>query len=173
MESKVSTRNIMITYGLYLGVIGLVLHLALWATGNVIEFGWVANLLSFILTVVFIVIGIKTYKKGTDGFISWGQGVKIGMGIAMISGIISVIYTLLFMNVIDPEFQNYAMELQKQQWAEAGMSQDQIEGAEDMAKMFQGPGIISGMILVMSAFFGFIISAIVAAIMKKSDPASY
>jgi len=173
MESKVSTKSIMLTYGLYLGLIGSILHLALWATGNLLELNWVINVLSFILMIVFVALGIKKHKYETGGFISWGQGLKIGMGIAMVSGLISVIYTLLFMNIIDPEFQNYAMEIQKQKWSEAGMTQDQIDGSVEIAKMFQGPGIISGLILLMSAFFGFIVSAITAAIMKKSDPNSY
>ncbi len=173
MENQTNSKSIIINYGIYLGILGSVIHLALWASGKAIELGWVANLLSFIALIVFVVLGIKNHKEANGGFISWGQGVKIGMGIAMISGVISVIYTLLFMNVIDPEFQQHAMDLERQKWVDAGMTQEQMDGANKMAEMFQGPGILTGLILAMSAFFGFIVSAITAAIMKKDEEEQY
>ena len=173
MKNQSSSKSTVINYGIYLGILGSVIHLALWASGKAIELGWLANLLSFIALIVFVVLGIKNYKEVNGGFISWGQGVKIGMGIAMISGVISVIYTLLFMNVIDPEFQQHAMDLERQKWVDAGMTQEQMDGANKMAEMFQGPGVLTGLILVMSAFFGFVVSAITAAIMKKSEEEQY
>ena len=173
MENQTNSKSIILNYGLYLGLLGSILHLALWAAGKALELGWVINLLSFIALIVFVVLGIKKIKEADGGLISWGGGLKIGVGIAMISGVISVIYTLLFMNVIDPGFQDIAMEVQQQAWVDAGMTSEQIDASLEMAKKFQGPGIISGMILLMSAIIGFIVSAIAAAIMKKTEEDQY
>ncbi|MGB0880669.1 MAG: DUF4199 domain-containing protein [Polaribacter sp.] len=173
MENQASSKSIILNYGLYLGIIGVIVHLVLWASGNVLELQWVNSLISFIATVVFIVLGIKKFKELNGSFMSWGQGVKVGMGIVMISAIITVVYTLLFTSVIDPEFQQQAMEFQKQAWVDAGMTEEQIESATGMTEKFQSPLIISAMILAFSAFLGFVISAIAAAIMKKNKEDNY
>ncbi len=173
MENQVNSQSIILNYGLILGVIGSIVHLALWATGNLIELNWVNSLVWFIGLIAFVIIGIKKFKEASGGFMSWGQGVKIGIGIALISGVVSVIYTLLFMNVIDPGFQDLAMEAQQQAWLDNGMTEEQIETFTESAKNFQGPGMIAALILGMSAFFGFIISAITSAVMKKTEEDQY
>ncbi len=173
MENQTNSKSTIVNYGLYVGVLSSIVHLALWAAGKLIELNWVNSLIWFIALIVFVALGIKNHKETNGGFISWGQGVKIGMGIAMISGVISVVYTLLFMNVIDPTFQQQAMEVQQQAWIDAGMTQEQIDGATEMTEKFQGPIVISGFILVLSAIVGFVISAITAAIMKKDEEEQY
>lgn len=167
MENQVSSKNIIINYGLYLGVISTIIHLIMFATGSLLEFQWIQGIASFIVMIAFIVLGIKKFKEVNEGFISWGQGVKIGMGITMISAVIAVIYTLLFVNIIDPTFQQQAMEIQQQAWLDAGFTENQIDTFTESAKKFQTPINISAMILAISAFFGFIIAAIAAAIMKN------
>ena len=42
-----------------------------------------------------------------------------------------------------------------------------------MAEKFNSPAIVSAMILAFSAFVGFVFSAIIAAIMKKSEEETY
>jgi hypothetical protein len=173
MENQANSKSIILNYGLYLGVIGVIVHLALWASGQLIELNWINSVVWIIGLIAFTVIGIKSFKEGSGGFISWGQGLKIGMGITMIAAVITVIYTLLFINVIDPGFQEVAMEAQKQLWLDGGMTDENIEASVTMAKKFQTPAIASAMILGFSAFIGFIVSAIVAAIMKKSEEETY
>mgnify|MGYP003635031183 CR=1 FL=1 len=134
MENQANSKNIILNYGLYLGVIGIIVHLTLWASG---------------------------------------QGVKIGLGITMISAVIAVAYTLLFTNVIEPTFQQQAMDFQAKAWEDAGLTSDQIESSVAMAEKFNSPAIVSAMILAFSAFIGFVFSAIIAAIMKKSEEETY
>ena len=173
MENQANSKNIILNYGLYLGLIGAIVHLTLWATGNAIELQWLNTLISLAATIAFIILGIKKFKSDNGGFMSWSQGLKIGMGIVMISAVIAIVYTLLFMNVIDPNFQEHAMSIQEQAWADQGLSSDQIESAKEMTKKFQGPVILSVVILAWSAFVGFVISAITSAVMKKTEEDQY
>ena len=173
MENQANSKSIILNNGLYLGITGVVVGLALWASGKYFELQWVGNLVGFIATILFIVLGINKFKSDNGGFMSWGQGLKIGMGIVMISAVITVIYTLLLTNVIDPNLQAQGMAFQEQAWIDQGLSSDQIESAKEMTEKFQSPLIISGIILIFAAFIGFIISAIVAAIMKKSEEEQY
>ncbi|MAD98062.1 MAG: DUF4199 domain-containing protein [Flavobacteriaceae bacterium] len=173
MENQASSKGIILNNGLYLGLTGVIVGLILYATGQSFELQWVSNVVGFVATIVFVVLGMRAFKANNGGFMSWGQGVKIGMGIVMISAVITVVYTILFTQVIEPDFQAQAMEIQKQAWVDAGLTDEQIEQSMEMAEKFQGPGIAAAFILAISAFFGFIVSAITAAIMKKSEEEAY
>lgn len=173
MENQASSKSIMLNYGLMLGIISIILHLAFYATGNLITMGWLNGVISFVVMIVIISMGISKFKTANGGFLSFGQGVKVGMGIAMISAVISIVYSFIFTGVIEPDFQNQILEVQRQAWEDANMTQEQIESAESMTKTFSSPAITSAISLVGAAFFGFIISAIAAAIMKKSEEDQY
>ena len=173
MENQTNSKSIILNNGLYLGITGVIAGLSLWASGKYFELQWVGNLVGFLATIIFIILGINKFKSNNGGFMSWGEGLKIGMGIVMVSAVITVIYSLLLTNVIDPELQAQGMAIQEQAWVDQGLGSDQIESAKEIAEKFQSPLIISGIILVLAAFFGFIISAITSAIMKKSEEDSY
>ncbi|WNW02316.1 DUF4199 domain-containing protein [Tenacibaculum sp. HL-MS23] len=173
MENQANSKNIILNYGLYLGLIGIFIHLVFYATGNLISLGWLTGILGFVAMITLIVLGIKKFKTDNGGFLSFGQALKVGVGIAAFSAVISVVYTLIFTNFIEPGFQDQVMEIQKQAWMDAGMNDEQIEASEEMAKKFGGPAITIPITIVMSAFFGFIISAIGGAIMKKTEEDQY
>ena len=69
--------------------------------------------------------------------------------------------------------QEQIMDIQRQAWADANMTSEQIEAAEEMTKRFSSPAISSAIQIVASAFFGFIISAIAGAVMKKTEGDEY
>ena len=60
---------------------------------QLIALNWVNSVVWIIALVTFTVIGIKNFKEAAGGFISWAQGLKIGMGITMIAAVITVIYS--------------------------------------------------------------------------------
>ncbi|MEQ3499091.1 DUF4199 domain-containing protein [Tenacibaculum sp. SSH1-16] len=173
MENQTNSKNIILNYGLYLGIIGVFIHLAFYATGTLIKFGWLNGIISFLAMIALIILGIKKFKTDNNGFLTFGQALKVGVGIAVISAVISTIYTLIFTNIIEPDFQAQMMEIQKQGWIDAGMTDEQVEASEAMAEKFNSPVITAPLALVISAFFGFIISAIGGAIMKKTEENQY
>lgn len=173
MENQANSKSTILNYGLYLGIIGVFIHLAFYATGTLIKFGWLSGIISFIAMVAIIILGIKKFKADNGGFLTFGQALKVGVGIAVISAVITTVYTLLFTNVIEPDFQAQMMEVQKQAWLDAGMNDEQIEASEAMAEKFSSPVITIPVSIVVSAFFGFIISAIGGAIMKKTEEEQY
>jgi hypothetical protein len=118
-------------------------------------------------------MGMKQFKSSNGGFMSWGEAVKIGVGLTMISAVIVTIYNQIFMNFIEPDLMQQMSALQEQQWIDAGLSSDQIENSKKMMEKFQGPVISSAVGLVASAFFGFIVSAIAGAVMKESAEEQY
>ncbi len=173
MENKTKSRQLILNYGVYLGLIGVLIHLTFFATGKLIELSWLSGTLGFIAMIIFIVLGIKKFKKENDGFLSFGQALKIGVGMAVVSAVITILYTFLFTNVIDPTFQERAMEAQTQAWLDNGMTEEQVEQSLEVAKKFQTPLITSAMSILFAAFFGFIFSAITGAILKKTPEEHY
>lgn len=173
MENQANSKSIILNNGLYLGITGVIVSLCLWASGKYFELQWVGTLVGLATTLLFIILGIKKFKESNGGFMSWGEGLKIGMGIVMVSAVITVIYTLVLTNVIDPNLQAEGMAIQEQAWIDQGLSSDQIESAKEMAEKFKSPTITSGVILIVAALIGFVISAITAAIMKKSEEDTY
>ena len=164
------TKKIALNYGLILGFVSILYHVILFAMGKHLEGGAVVMLISIAITAVFIVLGLKKYKEANNGLLSLGQGLKTGIAIAMISVVIYIIYTMIFMYVISPESVEHGMEIARQKLMEnPNMSEEQIEQALEMQKKFSGPAFLIPIMLIMSLFIGFVISLIASLIMKKTD----
>ena len=53
---------------------------------------------------LFPILGEKNSKLRNMNIMSWGQAVKIGMGIIILGTLINIIYNHIFMNFIEPDF---------------------------------------------------------------------
>lgn len=171
METQKSSSNqIMLNYGLMLGLASIIVAVANFAFGNVYKPHWSISIISVILSIVIIILGLKALKVNNGGFLSLGESIKTGLGIALISGVVYVIYFFVFTNFIEPEYFTNLAKFQEATVLEMypNMSDEQLENALEMSKKFSGFGMISAITLIMSLFSGFIISLIGGAIMKKS-----
>ncbi|MDB0603463.1 DUF4199 domain-containing protein [Tenacibaculum maritimum] len=173
MENQINSKSIIINNGLILGIISILLSVTMYAMGKHLEPHWSLSIISGILFVVLIVMGIKQYKAASSGFISWGQAVKVGVGISLIAALASVIYNYTFVTFIEPDFMNQMMEIQNQRMLEKGMTDEQIDAANAMAKGMSSPIMGAAMGIISSAIIGFIISAIAGAVMKKTPEEQY
>lgn len=173
MENQVNSKQIIINYGLMLAGASILMSLIQYATGTHLEQSWTVAIIGFALLITVIVLAIKKFKSSNRGYISWGQAVKVGVGVAIISGLIGAVYQYVFMNFIEPDMLNLIAEKQQQTLLDQGYSEEQIEASIEMGKKFQGPGIMAAMSVIGSAIFGFIVSAIAGAIMKKDENSEY
>lgn len=64
----------------------------MYVTNMIYDQNWIVGLISFILMIVFIAMGIKAFKAQNNGYLSLSQGLKVGLGIALISSIVAVVY---------------------------------------------------------------------------------
>ncbi len=168
---KLQARKFILNYGLILGIISILISVVMYVMNLYIEKSWIGGVLSFIAMIIIIVYGINEYKKSNGGFLSLGQALKIGVGIALIAGILGTIYQLIFMNVIEPDFMEKMQQMQYDQMIEnnPNMTQEQIDMAMEMGRKFSSPWITSAISIVASLFFGLIISLIAGLIMKKEN----
>ena len=170
MENQTtSSKSIMINNGLILGLISILISVSVYAVGDVYDQHWSISLISFLIMVAVLVMGIKKFKASNGGFLTIGGAIKIGLGIALISGIISVLYTFVFTSYIEPDFFMNMAQVQEQKLIDAGLTDEQIEMQLEMMGKMSGTTMTSAMILIFSLFFGFIISLISGAIMKEKN----
>ena len=62
-------------------------------------------------------LGIKEIRDNElNGYIDIGQAFRKGMGIALIGGLISAVFTVIYMNFIDPEMGDRILQGAEDQW---------------------------------------------------------
>ena len=123
--------------------------------------------------IIYLIIGVGIYlamnefKKENQGFISYGQGLGVGTLMSAISGLISNFFSMAYMKFIDPTITDQIMKKAVEDMEKKGMPDEQIDQAMEMAKMFMNPGAMFVLGLLGTILVGFIMSLIIAAIVKK------
>jgi len=174
METQTaSTKKIGVNYGLLLGLVSIAFSVIVWVLGYALERPWWVSVLGTLIMIAFIVYGLKAFKENNGGFMSLGEGLKTGMAIALIGGILIVVYNYLFFTVIEPDFVAQVMENAEKQMYEQNpnMTEEQAEMGLSMAEKFTSPLMMSIFTMIGTLFFGFIISLIAGLIMKNNKPA--
>jgi predicted histidine transporter YuiF (NhaC family) len=132
---------------------------------------WIVNVAGILVFIGLMVYAIREFKTKNNGFLKLGQAIKIGLGIAVVAAVIGIIYQLLLMYVIEPEYMTKMLEFSEQTMLEKypEMDEAQMEVALNMSKKFTSPGMLAAMALAMNLFCGLIISLIAGLIMKKEQ----
>jgi hypothetical protein len=166
--TPVSTRSVGIRYGLFGGVAGIVLFLALTLSGLMAGGSW--NWIGYVITAVLIFLAHKNYKESGDGFMSYGQGIGIAFWYGLISSLVSSVFMYIYIKFVDDTFMQSIMDVQMAKMEEQGMSDDQIEQAMKFSSMFMNPesmllfGLIGGIV-------GAIIIALIVTIFTQKKSA--
>ena len=166
-HEKPPIKPIAYTYGVYLALLSISGIVILYVLNE--QQNWVISLISFLITVVIYYYGISKYKKENANTLSLKDALKVGMGMAAISGVIAAIYAVLHYGLIAPEFvegiREKAMDDMLSQ--NPNMEGEALEMGTQMIDMFTSKFFMATMFLISSLFFGFIISLITGAIMKN------
>ncbi|MEE9373409.1 MAG: DUF4199 domain-containing protein [Saprospiraceae bacterium] len=139
--------------------------------------GTLTTILTFAVPIACMVMAGREIREMQDGFLSFGEGVKITFLVWAIGSLISLLHQYFQVNFFDPTL----IDVQKEVVAEAGqwMSEmfglseemqdqmnDQLEAAaEEIEHQTFGQAIVGWM---GGCIIGLIISLIVSAIIKKS-----
>lgn len=169
-ENQPKTGKFALTYGLILGGISVIYAFMLYTMDMHYQGGAAVMLISIGLMIAAVIIGMMQFKKANNGFMSFGQALKVGVGICLISGIIGVIFNQILANVIDPEMMSKAIEYQRGQLMEGtALSPEQIDAQIEMGQKFSTPSMQVLFGLIFSVVLGFIVSLIPALVLKKQE----
>ncbi len=175
MENQADSKGIILNNGLYFGVLLVLASLIPYALGMHLEptAGYINFGIILLGIILFPILGMNKFKSTNNDFMSWGQGVKIGVGIVLIGTLISTLYQVVFTSFIEPDFYAQVEEVTRLALVDAGLTEEQIDMQLEMQGKFQGTAIGYGMGILFMAFIGFISSAIIAAVKKKSEEDTY
>ncbi|MDB6166103.1 MAG: hypothetical protein JWQ83_1243 [Lacunisphaera sp.] len=135
------------------------------ATGQ--YFQWVP----LVITIVVLWLGIKAVREENEGkYLTYGQGVGAGTLISLFSGLMSGVYAYIHFKFVNPNFFDYQLTLMRDKWAAKGLSENQMEQAENMMRKFSGPGVYAITTPIIVVCIGVILSLILAAILKRNPP---
>jgi hypothetical protein len=170
---KGSVKKVAMQYGLILGLVSVLLSVIVYALGQTYEQPWWQSLLSFVIMLSCIIYALKAFKESNGGFLSLGEALKVGLATALIAGIIGVLFNMLFVTVIEPDFAANIVEKASSDMVEQNpnMTEDQMEMAISITEKMVSPVVMAAMGIILSLFFGFIISLISGLIMKVEKPA--
>ena len=165
----VTVKSVSMKWGLYLGLAYIIWTLIMYMTE--MDTNTTLQWLSGILFIVGAVVAHKEFKRDGDGYMSYGQGLGIGTLVALISGVISSVFSYVYMKFIDPSVITRMMDASREQMeARGGLSDAQIEQALEISSGFMTPEVLFGLGIVIAVFFGFILSLIISAITKNTNP---
>lgn len=165
---KVTVKQLGMKWGVILALISFAYFMILNMAGLAGEQSY--GYIGYVFTIVIFVLAHKAFKEDGDGFMSFGEGFKIGALITIISSIISSILTYIYIKFVDGSMLELIKDKAIADMEEQGMGEDEIETAMGFMEMFMSAEGILIMGIIMSIIFGFIIALVVTAFTKNADP---
>lgn len=171
-----------IKQGVYLGAIGVFIHLITYAIDPELFLSTNYGLFTSVILglagpILFMILGAKNSKPNFD-FFNFGKAFSAAFLVGLVAALISLSYTLLFNNVIDTEMGDWLyetqMEAQEEKLEEAGYDDEMIEQSMKMADQWKpyttgnlGAVLMHGLFM----FWYLILALIVGAVQRtKGDP---
>jgi hypothetical protein len=152
-------RAVGIKFGLISTVVGIVFFLGVVFAGQnpyVIKWGWAFTLTT---TIVLVVLAHREYKSENDGFMTYGEGVGIGLWFTIVAVAVGTLFNYIYVTFIDPNIMTEFYENQYEQLQQQGSSDDQIEVAQTWTKklwwamsIFMGSLFCMATVLIVSIF---------------------
>ena len=89
-----SNTSYMIKFGGILGGISVIFAIMLFTLNMHYGQEPLVNYVNYAISIGVIVLGIYTFRKDNEGFLSLSQAIKLGLGISLISAIIALVYSI-------------------------------------------------------------------------------
>lgn len=173
-----------IKWGLILGGISVVQSLIMWKVAPQLFFNTTMSMVvGGIITVVILVLALKEQKSDSNGFLSFGDGLKTSFVALLIGTLLSGLFIGILFDKIDPSLKDQGVEYSKKvakktfdmianltdmPEAEKAKAIAEMESPEQIAKMKRSFGLSSMFLgsLIGVIFPGFLYWLIIPAVMK-------
>lgn len=173
METQqVKASKFILNYGTILGIIMVVLGVIMYVANAHLNPHWSFSILTLAIFISVLSFGIKAFKKENGGFLTLGEALKVGVGIALIGGIIGAIWSLVLTTFIEPDYFTQMAEVQREQMLERfpEMTDQQLENAAEMNAKFSKPWFTFAVSIVSNLLLGLVVGLIAGLIMKQKRP---
>ena len=171
MQTNTPTiRSFAYKYGIIISIITIAFSLMIHFMDLTYSGSSVPQIVNYVVSAACIIIAIVSFRSANGGLLSVRQAVKIGTATALITGVITVLYMLLFANVIEPDFvEKLGSEVTAKQMAERfpQMTSEQIQQQVDMQSKFFW--ISYPFILIFSCLYGLVVGWLTGLFTKRSQ----
>ncbi len=162
-------------YGLFSAAAAVLIFVILYILGAEYFMSPVAWISSYLIPILFAVLGGLHVKKNNNGYLNFNEALKITFGVFVITGLLSTIVSFFIFNYLDVAFAERMKQLtiEKAQEAMARFKVPESEMEKAMDKMAEHDLFSFGSLLKSFAYaciLYFIEALIVSAIIKKKKP---
>ena len=167
-----SIKSIIISYGIILGSISIAFQLMLFFLDMHYKNDSIAGIVALLISSGTIIYSFVVFKKANDGYLSLSDALKIGLGVSLVSAVMSIVYTQLLVNFLDPDTMQKSLDLtiDTLRVENPEIPQEALDTTRSIQEKMSSPLIFSAVQIIFALFFGFIISLIGGLIVKKSRP---
>ncbi len=169
-EIKASAFSTALYYGLIGGVILSIWSVIAYMTNLQESAGWLNTIVSIVIFIAVIMMATKAHRDNKlGGVMSFGKGFSVGFLTVLIMAAIGAVFTIVYLQFIDPGVMQEAERQMEQQMAERDMSREEMEQALKVGRMFIQPGVMALMGFVFNLILGAVVSLISAAIYQRQS----
>jgi hypothetical protein len=165
----VTARQSGIRYGLIGGVVSIAIFIVMTVAQADIT-AWYWKWIGYLITGVLIFLAHKYYKENGTGFMSYGQGIGIGLWYGIISSAISSVFTYIYVKFIDAGFIEAIRQKSIEDMEAKGMQSEQIDQAMKFVDMFTTAEAMFLMGIIFGIIGAVIIALIVSIFTQKKHP---
>lgn len=152
-------KNIIVKYGILLTIILLLIFGVSYAMNTYIDPPWWFSLLGFLATILIFIYAFKVFKNGNNNLMTYGDAIKIGLGIAFITGSIMSLFRYILVTSIDPDFIKESVRLFKIHHSDVPMEVEEGKGLMQAS-------VMTAIEFVTTFFSGLLIASIVGFFIK-------
>ena len=166
MTSKEISKSIILKYGFLLGLVSIAMSVVLYSQNKHLEQNQTVGIISILFILIAIILGIRTFAKHQT--MSFGEGLKIGIGIAVVGALMITGYNYIFTTYIEPDFIRQLGEVQREAMEKSSeLSTEQIDARIEKLQEGAISFITPAIGIVFTAFLGFVFSAITTVVFIK------
>ncbi|OGX84056.1 hypothetical protein BEN47_16895 [Hymenobacter lapidarius] len=167
-STSVSTTSVGLRYGLLTGLVSIIISFGIFAAqmeDSPIKY------ISYLVLIGGLVMAMRYYKANNLGFMSYGEGLGIGVMVSAVVGVLSAIFTYVYMNIIDTDAVARMTEKVRAGMEEGGkLTDEQIDQSMAMAgKFMNGPFMVVA-VVISSVLVGLVFSLVISAFIKHTKP---
>ncbi|MGI4735515.1 MAG: DUF4199 domain-containing protein [Janthinobacterium lividum] len=168
-KEVITPSSVAIRYGLLTGLVSVLISFALYALQ--LEQNAFLKFLTTIVLLLGIVLAQREYRQRNAGFMSYGEGLRIGALVSVIVGVLGAAFVYVYTTLIDPDTMTRTIERARAELeAKGSMSDAQIDQAMAMSAKFTSGPFMLIFVIVGTLFFGLLISLITSAFVKNPKP---
>lgn len=127
--------------------------------------------LEYVIMAIALIMAVREVRTAEGGFLSFGRALGTGTVTSVWTALFTAVFSYIYYKFINHSFIDYIRE-QMQDKLDDKMSGNgaQMESVSKIANLMTTPGGVSVLKFISVFFIGFILSLIIAALLKKDNP---